>query len=144
MLTRPSSSRHAAQIREADRAAGEHFTFIAANMPGMCDLTGAIANRAAGWPYHLKTVEAGESHATLAEVRHFDSMNFAARTRVGALIVAEFVDLTCPPTTVYAAYSALRGLKEIINLVSTGHLLPPEVRTAMRDAVRRHLESQRS
>lgn len=130
---------------QALAAAGldSRVTFVAANMPGLCDLTGAVANRAGGWPYYLKSAAAGGSPATLEAVRYYDAVNFASRTRASALIVVGFLDITCPPTTVYTAYNALRGSKEIMHLVSAGHVLPPEARSAMRQAVLRHIADRR-
>ncbi|WP_049573990.1 acetylxylan esterase [Nonomuraea sp. SBT364] len=44
---------------------------------------------------------------------YFDGMNFAARGRVPALYSVALMDLTCPPSTVFASYNHWQGAKEI-------------------------------
>jgi cephalosporin-C deacetylase len=44
---------------------------------------------------------------------YFDGLNFAARTKVPALYSVAFMDQTCPPSTVYAAYNWHAGEKQI-------------------------------
>jgi cephalosporin-C deacetylase len=43
----------------------------------------------------------------------FDGVNFAARSKAQALFSAGLMDLTCPPSTVFAAYNHFVGPKEI-------------------------------
>ena len=58
--------------------------------------------------------------------RYFDAMNFATRTTADALVSVGFIDNTCRPTTVYAAYNNLRGKKRILNKPLMKHAYPPE------------------
>jgi cephalosporin-C deacetylase len=44
---------------------------------------------------------------------YFDGMNFAARSPVRALYSTALLDMTCPPSTVFAAYNHLNAPKEI-------------------------------
>src|SRR5690606_2340519 len=44
---------------------------------------------------------------------YFDGVNFAARIAANALFSVGLMDMTCPPSTVFAAYNHLRGQKEI-------------------------------
>jgi cephalosporin-C deacetylase len=44
---------------------------------------------------------------------YFDGMNFAARARAQALFSVGLMDLTCPPSTVFAAYNHYAGTKQI-------------------------------
>ncbi len=44
---------------------------------------------------------------------YFDGMNFAARTNAQALFSVALMDLTCPPSTIYAAYNQLAGEKQM-------------------------------
>jgi cephalosporin-C deacetylase-like acetyl esterase len=58
----------------------------------------------------------------LEAVRYFDNVNFAARTHAKeAVVTVGFIDTTCPPTGVYAAYNALPIRKSIFNDVKSGH-----------------------
>ncbi len=44
---------------------------------------------------------------------YFDGVNFSARIKAKALFSVALMDLTCPPSTIYAAYNQLSGDKEI-------------------------------
>ena len=44
---------------------------------------------------------------------YFDGMNFAARAHAQALFSVGLMDLTCPPSTVFAAYNHYAGPKQI-------------------------------
>ena len=74
----------------------------------------------------------------LETVRYFDNVNFAARTHAkSAFVTVGFIDTTCPPTGVYAAYNALPIQKEIFNDVKAGHTNTPEASQAMTEFARR-------
>ena len=49
----------------------------------------------------------------LATLSYFDGVAFARRATAPALFSVALQDLTCPPSTVYAAYNAYAGPKEI-------------------------------
>ena len=44
---------------------------------------------------------------------YFDGVNFAARTQAHALFSTALMDMTCPPSTVFAAYNHYAGPKQI-------------------------------
>lgn len=44
---------------------------------------------------------------------YFDGLNFAARARMPALFSVGLMDMTCPPSTVFAAYNHYAGAKDI-------------------------------
>jgi len=44
---------------------------------------------------------------------YFDGLNFAARARASSLFSVALMDLTCPPSTVFAAYNHFAGPKDI-------------------------------
>ena len=44
---------------------------------------------------------------------YFDGVNFAARISAQSLFSVALMDMTCPPSTVFAAYNHLRGEKDI-------------------------------
>jgi cephalosporin-C deacetylase len=50
---------------------------------------------------------------TLATLSYFDGVNFARRATAPALFSVALMDTTCPPSTVYAAYNAYAGPKQI-------------------------------
>jgi cephalosporin-C deacetylase len=121
-------------------------TFFAAGVPAGCDHSGMKANRIAGWP-KLVSVDAERKPDPrgLETARYFDAMNFAQRTKAaGAFFTVGFIDTTCPPTSVYAAYNALQIPKAIFNDVLSGHANSAQASDAMRDAVLRHVAGQNS
>ena len=54
-------------------------------------------------------------------------MNFAARTQARALLAVGFIDNTCRPTAVYAAYNNLQGPKEMMTFPLMGHEIRTEI-----------------
>lgn len=120
-------------------------SFIAANMPAMSDHAGVLIGRAPVWPRYLKAPPAAKPAAAGVEaVRYYDTSNFATRTQAAALINVGFIDTSCPPTTVYAAFNSLPGTKQIVHDIMLGHVQTPEIREVMRAAIRRHVSARRS
>jgi cephalosporin-C deacetylase len=52
---------------------------------------------------------------------YFDGVNFAARAKAPAVFSVAMMDLTCPPSTVFAAYNHYAGPKEIVVYPYNGH-----------------------
>jgi cephalosporin-C deacetylase len=55
-----------------------------------------------------------------------------------------FIDTTCPPTSVYAAYNALKTEKGIYNDIPSGHANSPAASKAMREATLKHFAAMRA
>ncbi len=116
-------------------------TFFAAGVPAMCDHTGAAVGRISGWPKLVPDGADGKPDAKALEAaRYYDAMNFASRTRAAGIVTVGFIDTTCPPTSVYAAYNALKGRKEIFNDPPSTHKVSAGASEAMRKAILRHVE----
>ena len=109
----------------------------------MCDHTGQLVGRIAGWPKFIPTKENPPPADVVAAVRYYDGVNFAARTKAPGFFTVGFIDATCPPTSVYAAYNALRAPKDIFNDVRAGHTNTPAAGAAMRAAIQRHFAAMR-
>ena len=58
-------------------------------------------------------VHRGARDQVFATLSYFDGVNFARRAVTPALFSVGLQDLTCPPSTVYAAYNAYSASKEI-------------------------------
>lgn len=129
---------------QAIAAAGldPRVTYFVAGVPAMCDHTGSVAGRIAGWPKFIETNERPGADV-VAAVRYYDGVNFAARARAPGFFTVGFIDTTCPPTSVYAAYNALSAPKEIFNDVAAGHTNTPAASAAMRAAVKAHFAAPR-
>ncbi|MCX6968105.1 MAG: acetylxylan esterase [Verrucomicrobia bacterium] len=129
---------------QALAAAGldSRVTFLAAQIPALCDHTGVVAGRINGWPKLVPLDENGKpNEKALQAARYYDCVNFAARTHAAAFLTVGFIDLSCPPTGVYAAYNSLSGKKDILNHLHTGHVATPEADAAVRDAVLGYLKT---
>jgi cephalosporin-C deacetylase len=119
-------------------------TFFAAGVPAMCDHTGVVAGRVNGWPKLVPNGPDGKPDAqVLQAARYYDAMNFGTRTKAAGLLTVGFIDTTCPPTSVYAAYNALAGGKEIFNDPPSTHAVSPKASQAMRSAILKHVEQMK-
>src|SRR5690606_16342541 len=68
---------------------------------------------------------------------------FAQRTQADGFFTVGFLDDTCAPTTVYTAYNAVRGQKDIYNDLYARHENTPEAVRRMREAVLRTVQEMR-
>jgi cephalosporin-C deacetylase-like acetyl esterase len=123
----------------------ERVTFFAAGVPAGCDHTGVVVGRVNGWPKLVPNLPDGKPDPKVLETaRYFDNVNFATHTKAkGAFVTVGFIDTTCPPTTVYAAYNALPIPKGIYNDVPSGHANSTEATNAMMAAVKKHFAEMR-
>ncbi len=131
---------------QAIAAAGldSRVSFFVAGVPAMCDLSGLVANRISGWPKLVPVDSNGKiNHKILETSRYYDGMNFVTRTKASAFFTVGFIDLTCPPTTVYAAYNNLSSEKQIFNDITAGHTNTKEAQKRMNQAVLDHVAAQK-
>ena len=120
-------------------------TYFAAGVPAMCDHTGAVVNRVSGWPKLVPEGPDGKpAPKSLEAARYYDARNFATRTKAAGIVTVGLIDRTCPPTSVYAAYNALRGKKEILTGPLVAHTTTPEWRQDFRNAILRHVEAMKA
>jgi cephalosporin-C deacetylase len=132
---------------QAFAAAGldARVTFICAGVPAGCDHTGSAANRISGWPKLVPNDAQGQPDAlALQTARYFDCVNFATRAKCrGAAVTVGFIDTTCPPTSVYAAYNALAIPKTIHTDVLAGHTNTPAASKFLQEAAYKHLRERK-
>ena len=130
---------------QAIAAAGldARVTFFVAGVPAGCDHTGGLVGRIAGWPKFIATGEAAAPEV-VAAVRYYDGVNFAARAKAPGFFTVGFIDTTCPPSSVYAAYNALPTEKGMFNDIASGHTNSPAAGKAMREAALGHLAKMRA
>lgn len=117
----------------------ERVTFIASGVPAGCDHTGMKANRISGWPKIVPIVDGKPDPKVIEASRYIDAVNFARRCEAEAIVSVGFIDRTCPPTSVYAAYNVLKGEKEMINEPKMGHARPKPVEEAFWNALKAHV-----
>ncbi|MES2310276.1 MAG: acetylxylan esterase [Verrucomicrobiota bacterium] len=102
------------------------ITAFASNVPALCDHAGPVAGRLAGWPRWCAVKEGALDPKQLEASRYYDTVNFAYTIKAKALISNGFIDTTCPPSSVYAAFNVLAGEIEMMNLPLSGHEVKPE------------------
>ena len=93
----------------------KHVTALAANVPALCDHGGYKTGRSSGWPRLNRRKDADQF------APYFDAANFARFIKVPALVSCGFIDTTCSPSSVYAAYNELRGEKTMVHVPLEGH-----------------------
>ena len=119
-------------------------TFFAAGVPAMCDHTGVVVGRVNGWPKIVPNGPDGKPDAKVLEAaRYYDAMNFATRTKAAGILTVGFIDTTCPPSSVYAAYNAIPTAKEIFNDPPSTHAVSAKAGEAMRQGILKHVEEMR-
>ena len=70
-------------------------------------------------------------------------MNFITRSRADGIVTVGFIDTTCPPSSVYAAYNAAPGKKRIHIDVAAGHTNTRKATEAMRNAILAHVKAMK-
>lgn len=119
-------------------------TFIAAGVPAICDHSGNVVGRTAGWPKLVPLgVDGKPEPKALEAARYVDCMNLATRTKASAIFSVGFVDTVCPPTSVYATYNNLGGEKQIVNEPLMGHSSTQRINEAFAKAIREHVAKVR-
>ena len=97
-------------------------TYLVCGFPGLCDLSGAVAGRIAGWPRMVPVDAQGKPDpAALETSRYVDIVNLASRVKAPSHFWIGFVDAVTPPTTTYAAYNVMGGDKHVHNDPRNGH-----------------------
>ncbi|MEN6386895.1 MAG: acetylxylan esterase [Phycisphaerales bacterium] len=97
--------------------------FIFVGVPAMCDHGGYIC----GWPRLVPLeIDGSYNQQILHALMYDDCVNFARRATAKAIFTVGFIDNTCRPTSVYAAYNNYKGEKEILNAPLNAHPVPPE------------------
>jgi len=115
-------------------------TLICASVPALCDHSGKAVGRANGWPRLVPDVDGKPDPKILEEARYFDCVNFATRIKAEAVFSAGFIDTICAPSSVYTAFNALPGPKQITNQPLVGHSRSPQSEAAEAAAITRHLK----
>ncbi|MBI5833329.1 MAG: acetylxylan esterase [Armatimonadetes bacterium] len=115
-------------------------TLICAGVPAICDHSGKVAGRINGWPKLVPDVDGKPDPKILEVARYFDCMNLATRSKARAVLSVGFIDTVCPPSSVYAAYNALPGTKDIVCEPLMGHASTDRIGRAFGAAMRAHLQ----
>jgi cephalosporin-C deacetylase-like acetyl esterase len=110
-------------------ALDKRIKYVAGLYPAMCDATGYLNGRAGGWPHYFRGNEPKPNE--VETIAYFDVVNFAKRLQVPTYMTWGFNDITCPPTSMYAAYNVVNAQKELKLYLETGHWIYPEQTEAL-------------
>ncbi|MHB9139675.1 MAG: acetylxylan esterase [Victivallaceae bacterium] len=94
-----------------------------ANVPALCDHSGAMLDRSPGWPRLAGTDPVKQKTAS-----YFDAVNFARNITCPVLASVGFIDATCSPSSVYAAYNTIQSPKMIFNEPTMPHSISKRFR----------------
>jgi cephalosporin-C deacetylase-like acetyl esterase len=120
-------------------------TFIATGVPAICDHTGSAIGRINGWPKLVPNGADGKPDPKILQAaRYFDCMNLATRAKAEAIFSVGFIDVTCPPTSVYATYNNYGGKKQIIDKPLMGHTQSADISQAFHKAMWEHIRRMKS
>jgi cephalosporin-C deacetylase-like acetyl esterase len=108
----------------------ERVTAIGAGIPALCEQSGMVLGRVVGWPWMVPVKNGTPDEKILQAARYYDVVNFASLIKADVIMTVGFVDDSCKPTTVYAAYNNIKSSKQIIDMPGIGHrVISPAERT---------------
>jgi len=110
------------QALAAAALAGGEIDGLVVSCSTHCDHTGPVIGRVAGWPKIVEVRDGVPDAMQVEAARYIDGVNFASMIECPALFSVGFLDDTCPPTGIYAAYNSLEGPRKINNEVETEHV----------------------
>ncbi|GAA2615652.1 acetylxylan esterase [Dactylosporangium fulvum] len=103
---------------------GDAVAGVIASVPFLCDIRRAVTITNND-PYaefaRFCRLNPARAAQALSTVDYVDGVHFAPRITAPALVSAALMDLTCPPSTVFAAYNAIPGTKELELYEWDGH-----------------------
>jgi cephalosporin-C deacetylase-like acetyl esterase len=120
----------------------QDITLLLAGVPAMCDHGGIAIGRKSGWPGLFKGVDREADKATwdsiLKTSGYFDAGNFARRIKAPIIMSVGFCDVTCAPTSVYAAYNVITSNKQIYHGLDMPHQQNKDVWELFKGAAMEH------
>ncbi len=97
----------------------KNITAAAVNVPALCDHGGYKFDRQPGWPQLVRKDAKREAVAP-----YYDAGNFARFITVPILASAGYIDSTCSPSSVYAAFNQIKAPKKLIDMPLAKHEIP--------------------
>ncbi|MFV0468811.1 MAG: acetylxylan esterase [Dysgonomonas sp.] len=95
--------------------------------PALCDHAGYLIGRAGGWPHMFsKSYPANNKPDKIETAKYYDAVNFARNITVPGFMSFGYNDLSCPITSMYAAYNVITAPKELYLSLENGHWRYPE------------------
>ncbi len=119
----------------------DKVSLVIAHVPAICDHTGMLANnRTAGWPKLVKFDKYGNYDKDVLEASAYvDAANFASLIKCKAVLSTGLRDNVCSPSSVFAAYSNIKGKDKIITInEESSHKVPDETYAESRKIIYEH------
>jgi cephalosporin-C deacetylase-like acetyl esterase len=115
--------------------------YLSSFYPALCDLTGYLIGRAGGWPHMFNDANKAFNvkKDKIETSKYYDVVNFARQVKVSGFYSWGYNDVTCPPTSMYAAYNVITAPKELYLVQETGHWTYPEQNEKSRQWLIDHL-----
>lgn len=108
------------QLSIVTAALDKRVTGNVSNYPAFCDVTGYLHGRAGGWP-HMFSSNTHTKEENIETTGYYDAVNFAKRLRNPSSYAWGYNDVTCPPTSMFAAYNSISSPKELHLQLEMGH-----------------------
>ena len=87
-------------------------TVVASGFPAICDHSGCVIGRTTGWPHFTRLDANGNYDKSVIEAsRYIDAVNFASRIKGKVVLMINYADNVCEPTSCYAAYNNIKSEK---------------------------------
>lgn len=98
----------------------KNIRYCVSAVPALCDHNGCLKGRASGWPQMVKFWQ--NDPKVIEESPYLDAVNFARLIECPIKVTVGFIDLTCSPSSVYAAYNVIPTKeKEMVIETKLGH-----------------------
>ena len=107
----------------ATAALDKRITFYAPVHAALCDHTASLKGVACGWPHFFYWNKGKGMEKNIETSRYYDGVNFARLIREGqqGWFSFGYNDDVVPPTTAWATYNVVKGLKSISPYQATWH-----------------------
>jgi cephalosporin-C deacetylase len=117
-------------------------TLAAPDVAAMCDHSGKAFGRVSGWPHwlNLKGLSDDKAARVLETSAYYDAVNFARKFKGKSVHGVGFIDTTCAPTTVYAAFNVHPEPKTMIASPLLGHNTDPRWLKAREDFFKKNMK----
>lgn len=119
-------------------ALDSRVTACVANHPALSDMARYLSGHAGGYP-HFFRVAGMDTPDKIRTMSYYDVVNFARRLTVPAFLTWGYNDNTCPPTTSYIVYNAIRSYKEALITPINEHWTSDETDRRQMEWILQHL-----
>ncbi len=102
-------------------ALDKRVKYITANYPALCEIAGYYHGSVSGWPSIFRDPNETNIAKKAEVVAYFDVVNFARNVKAEGMYCLGYNDQTCPPTTTFAAYNAVRAPKTLLLPLDCAH-----------------------